>query len=77
MGNLNLNLIVCGLLLSTLAVGQDVVTVTLGTCLPNLGFMSLTGTAGPGPSALPAGPGGMSNRPWVTCYIRWQMIHLI
>ena len=60
-----MNVVVSGLLLTTMAVGQYVVTVSLGTCLPGLGAMSLISTGGPGPSALPAGPGVMSNRPCV------------
>ena len=59
------DVLVCGLLLITIAAGQYVVTVSVGTCLPSLGAMSFISTGAPGPSALPAGPGVMPNRPFV------------
>ena len=58
MGHLNLNFVLCALLLSTMAVGQDVVTVSIGTCLSGLGAL-------PGPSGVPVGGGIMPNKPCV------------
>ena len=60
MGHLKLNSVLCALLLSTIAVGQDVVTVSIGTCLSGLGVL-------PGPSGVPVGTGIMPNK---TCVIR-------
>ena len=54
----NLNSLLCALLISTMAVGQDVVTVSIGTCLPGLGSL-------PGPSGIPVGGGMMPNKPCV------------
>ena len=56
MGYLNLKSVLCALLLSTMAVGQDVVTVSIGTCLSGLGVL-------PGPSGVPVGTGIMPNKP--------------
>lgn len=64
MMNLNLSFVASGLLLSV-AAGQYVVTVSRGTCLPELGSMSFISPGGPGPSAIPAGPGIMSTKPCV------------
>ncbi len=77
MEKLKLNFAVCGFLLSTLAVGQYVVTVSMGTCLPGLGSMSFISTGGPGPSALPASAGVMPNKSCVVHFIYWQRVHLI
>ena len=62
----NLKFVVCSLLLSTMAVGQYVVTVPLGTCLPSLGSISFVSTGGPSPSALPAGAVVTPSQPCVT-----------
>lgn len=77
MGHLNLNFVFCSLLLSTIAVGQYVVTVSVGTCLPSLGSMSFINTVGPEPSGLPAGSGLMPNKPCVISPLCWQWVHLI
>lgn len=77
MGHLNLNFVFCSLLLSTMAVGQYVVTVSVGTCLPSLGSMSFINSGGPEPSGLPAGSGVMPNKPCVISPLCWQWVHLI
>ena len=57
MGNLNMIVVVRALLFSTMAVGQDVVTVSIGTCLPGVGSTTFISESGSGASALPADPG--------------------
>lgn len=70
MGYLN-KVLVRALFFSTMAVGQDVVTVSIGTCLSGVG--STTYEGGSGASALPAGPGGT---PCVHRAISWLWNYL-
>ena len=58
MGHLKLCSVLCALLLNTMAFGQDVVTVSIGTCLSGLGVL-------PGPSGVPVSAGIMPNKPCV------------
>ena len=50
-------LVLRALLFSTIAVGQDVVTVSIGTCLSGAGPTSFISEGGSGASALPVGSG--------------------
>ena len=56
MGNLNM-ILLRALLFSTMAVGQDVVTVSIGTCLSGVGSTTFISEGGSSASALPAGSG--------------------
>ena len=51
MGYSNLNSVIWGLLLPAIVVGQHVVTVSVGICLPGLESTPFIATGGPGPFA--------------------------
>lgn len=66
MGHSALNIVICALLLPAMALGQNVVTVSVGTCLPGLESASFLGTSGLSLSSLPTVTGVISNQ---TCVI--------
>ena len=64
MGYSILNSVICGLLLPAIVVGQHVVTVSVGTCLPGLESTLFIATGGPGPG--PSATGVLPAKPCVT-----------